>query len=130
MKRLRLWYQGGFTRYGFSSTMRVRCCQPAIRYVSRCRRVIGRWSGRPRRRPLWRFWAAHSICRGAPPKLPLRPPRAIHALPLLPDPEMAPPEQSTVIRPGVVRIDRIGLELGAERKSTFHIEEEDPLSAV
>jgi hypothetical protein len=35
-----------------------------------------------------------------------------------------------VIRPGVVRIDRIGLELGAERKSTFHIEEDDPLSAV
>jgi putative CocE/NonD family hydrolase len=62
--------------------------------------------------------------------LPVRPPRDIHALPLLPDPEMAPPEQSTVIRPGVVRIDRIGLELGAERKSTFHIEEDDPLSAV
>jgi hypothetical protein len=29
-----------------------------------------------------------------------------------------------------VRIDRLGLELGAERKSTFHIEEDDPLSAV
>jgi uncharacterized protein len=62
--------------------------------------------------------------------LPVRPPRDIDALPLLPDPETAPPEQSTVIRPGVVRIDRIGLELGAERKSTFHIEEDDPLSAV
>jgi hypothetical protein len=62
--------------------------------------------------------------------LPVRPPRNIDALPPLPDPETAPPEQSTVIRPGVVRIDRIGLELGAERKSTFHIEEDDPLSAV
>jgi len=62
--------------------------------------------------------------------LPVRPPRTIDALPPLPDPEMAPPERSTVIRPGVVRIDRLGLELGAESKSTFHIEEDDPLSAV
>jgi uncharacterized protein len=61
--------------------------------------------------------------------LPVRPPRDIDALPLLPDPETAPPEQSTVIRPGVVRIDSIGLELGAERKSRFHIEKDDPLSA-
>ena len=30
----------------------------------------------------------------------------------------------------VERIDRIGLELGAESKSTFHIEEHNPLSAV
>jgi len=62
--------------------------------------------------------------------LPVRPPRDIDALPLLPDPETAAPEQSTVISPGVVRIDRIGLELGAERKSMFHIEEDAPLSAV
>jgi putative CocE/NonD family hydrolase len=63
--------------------------------------------------------------------LPVRPPRAIDAtLPPLPDSEMAPPERLTVIRPGVVRIDRLGLELGAESKSMFHIEEDDPLSAV
>jgi uncharacterized protein len=61
--------------------------------------------------------------------LPVRPPRDIDALPLLPDPETAPPEQSTLIRPGVVRIDSIGLELGAERKSRFQIEKDDPLSA-
>ena len=60
----------------------------------------------------------------------MRPARAIDALPPLPDSEMAPPERLTVIRPGVVRIDRLGLELGAESKSMFHIEEDDPLSAV
>jgi hypothetical protein len=30
----------------------------------------------------------------------------------------------------VERIDRIGLELGTEYKSRFHVEEDDPLSAV
>jgi hypothetical protein len=30
----------------------------------------------------------------------------------LPDSEMAPPERLTVICPGVVRIDRLSLELG------------------
>ena len=30
----------------------------------------------------------------------------------------------------IERIDRIGLELGAEYKSRFHVEENDPLSAV
>jgi uncharacterized protein len=62
--------------------------------------------------------------------LPVRSSRAIDALPPLPDPETAPPERSTVIRHGVVRIDRIDLEVGSESKSTFHIEEDDPLSAV
>jgi hypothetical protein len=62
--------------------------------------------------------------------LPVRPPQAFDTLPPLPGPESAPPEQSTVIRPGVVRIDHIGLELGTESKSTYHIEEDDPLSAV
>jgi hypothetical protein len=33
-------------------------------------------------------------------------------------------------RPDVVRIDRIDLEVGSESKSTFHIQEDDPLSAV
>jgi uncharacterized protein len=62
--------------------------------------------------------------------LPVRLPQAIDALPPLPDPETARPEPSTMLRPGVVYIDRIGLELGRQSKSTFHVEEDDPLSAV
>jgi len=30
----------------------------------------------------------------------------------------------------IQRIDRIGLELGSEGKSRFHVEEDDPLSAM
>jgi hypothetical protein len=30
----------------------------------------------------------------------------------------------------IERIDRIGLELGTQRKSRLHVEEDDPLSAV
>jgi uncharacterized protein len=62
--------------------------------------------------------------------LPVRAPQAIDALPPLPGPEMAPPEQPTTLRRGVVRLDRIGLELGTEGQSTFHVEDEDPLSAT
>ena len=63
--------------------------------------------------------------------LPVRPPRAADALlPPLPGPETAPPERPTSVRPGVVRIDRIGLELGTEGKFTSDIEDDDPLSAV
>jgi hypothetical protein len=66
--------------------------------------------------------------------LPLRPPRAADAqLSPLPGPEWAPPEKPTVTRRGdarIERIDRIGLELGSEGKSRFHIEDDDPLSAV
>src|SRR5258705_1338502 len=66
--------------------------------------------------------------------LPVRPPRAADALlPPLPGPESAPPEKPTIIRQDdlrIERIDRIGLELGTESKSRFHIEEDDPLSAV
>jgi uncharacterized protein len=62
--------------------------------------------------------------------LPIRTSKAIDALPRLPDPEMASPERPTVLRPGVVYLDRIGLELGTEGKSAFHVEEDDPLSAV
>jgi hypothetical protein len=66
--------------------------------------------------------------------LPQRPPKATDAA-LLPfaGPESAPPEKPTVIRRGDVRIeriDRIALELGAQSKSQFHVEENDPLSAV
>jgi hypothetical protein len=66
--------------------------------------------------------------------LPVRPPGATDALlSLLPDPESAPPEKPTIIHRGdmrIERIDRIGLELGTQSKSRFHVEEDDPLSAV
>jgi uncharacterized protein len=63
--------------------------------------------------------------------LPVRPPNAQDALlPPLPGPETAPPEPVTAVRPGVVRIDRIGLELGTDGDFQSHIEEDDPLSAV
>jgi hypothetical protein len=66
--------------------------------------------------------------------LPIRPPRASDALlSPLPDPASAPPETPTIIRRDgmrVERIDRIGLELGTQSSSRFHVEEDDPLSAV
>jgi predicted acyl esterase len=66
--------------------------------------------------------------------LPLRPPNAADAkLSPFAAPETAPPEKPTIIRRGDVRIeriDRLGLELGAQGKSQFHIEDNDPLSAV
>ena len=66
--------------------------------------------------------------------LPLRLPQGTDArLSPFPEPESAPPEKPTVMRRGDVRIeriDRIGLELGTQSKSQFHVEEDDPLSAV
>jgi uncharacterized protein len=63
--------------------------------------------------------------------LPVRPPQAADAaLPALPDPETATPERPTVIRPGLVRIDRLGLEVGTEGKFAFDIKDDDPLSAT
>ncbi len=66
--------------------------------------------------------------------LPARSRQAIDALLLpLPGPETAPPEKPTNFRRGdlrIERIDRIGLELGTESKSQFHVEENEPLSAV
>jgi hypothetical protein len=62
--------------------------------------------------------------------LPLRPPQTSDRLPPLRGPETAAPEQTTEIRPGAVRIDRIGLELSTEGKSKFNIKDDDPLSAV
>ena len=66
--------------------------------------------------------------------LPLRPPQGTDArLSPFAEPESAPPEQPTVMRRGdlrIERIDRIGLELGTQSKSQFHVEEDDPLSAV
>jgi hypothetical protein len=43
---------------------------------------------------------------------------------------MAPAEKPRQIRPGVVRFDRIGLEIGGEWHFSEHIDEDDPLSAV
>jgi uncharacterized protein len=66
--------------------------------------------------------------------LPVRPPQATDArLSPLPAPESAPPEKPARLRRGdmrIERIDRIGLEMGIESKSQFHVEEDDPLSAV
>ena len=63
--------------------------------------------------------------------LPVRPPRATDALPSpLSGHESAPPEKPTILRQGDVRIERIDLELDTESKSRFHVEENDPLSAV
>jgi uncharacterized protein len=61
--------------------------------------------------------------------LPVRPPQPVDSLPPLPDPETATPERPTVIRPGLVRIDRLGLELGSEGKFAVDIKDDDPLSA-
>jgi hypothetical protein len=66
--------------------------------------------------------------------LPQRPLQAIDAtLPPFTEPEAAPPEKPTAIRRDGLRterIDRIALELSAEGKSQFHVEEDDPLSAM
>jgi uncharacterized protein len=66
--------------------------------------------------------------------LPLRPPRAEDALlSPLPGPESSQPEKPTRFRRGdmrIERIDRIGLELGTEGKIRYHVEDDDPLSAV
>ena len=63
--------------------------------------------------------------------LPIRPVQIVDSsLPAFPDPESAPPEKPTAIRPGIVRIDRIGLEQGTEGKFTFDLQDDDPLSAT
>ena len=63
-------------------------------------------------------------------ELPVRTPAAADAaLAPLPHPETAPPEPTTQIRPGVVRIDRLGLELGGTVDVTCHIDDDDPLTA-
>ena len=66
--------------------------------------------------------------------LPQRSPNVADArLSPFPEPETASPEKPTISRRDGVRvehIDRIGLELGTQYKSEYHIEENDPLSAV
>ena len=64
-------------------------------------------------------------------ELPVRAPAAADALlPPLPGPETAPPEPTTELRDGVVRIDRLGLEVSTESSFTSHIDDDDPLSAA
>jgi predicted acyl esterase len=63
-------------------------------------------------------------------ELSVRPPRASEAARPFPAPQTAPPEKITTVGPGVKRIDRIGLELGSEGRSSWHIDDNDPLSAV
>jgi hypothetical protein len=64
-------------------------------------------------------------------ELPVRPKIAadLEPSPFLP-PETAAPEPTTQIRPGVMRVDRLGLELGTEGSFETHLDEDDPLSAV
>jgi len=66
--------------------------------------------------------------------LPQRAPNVADAnLSAFPEPETAPPEKPTILhRDGVriERIDRIGLELGTQWKTQYHVEDGDPLSAV
>jgi hypothetical protein len=66
--------------------------------------------------------------------LPQRSPNAADArLSPFPEPETASPDKPTISRRDGVRaerIDRIGLELGAQDNTQYHVEENDPLSAV
>ena len=63
--------------------------------------------------------------------LPQRPAQPVDvALPLLPEPEPAAPERPTAVVPGIVRIDRIGLEQRTEGRFRLDISDDDPLSAV
>jgi uncharacterized protein len=66
--------------------------------------------------------------------LPQRPPSTADAkLSPLAEPETASPEKPTILHRDGMRIehiDRLGLELGTRYESQFHVEENDPLSAV
>ena len=66
--------------------------------------------------------------------LPQRSPNVADAkLATFPEPETAAPEKPTILhRDGVriERIDRIGLELGTQWQSRYHVEDNDPLTAV
>ena len=90
-------------------------------------RPTGRWSGPVRRRRPCRIFAGTL-------DLPQRSPNVADAkLAPFPEPETAAPEKPTILhRDGVriERIDRIGLDLGTQWQSQYHVEDNDPLSAV
>jgi putative CocE/NonD family hydrolase len=62
--------------------------------------------------------------------LPVRPPRTQDNAMALPPPQTATPEHAVRVRPGVSRVERLGLEFGGEGKYRLDIEDDDPLSAV
>jgi hypothetical protein len=63
--------------------------------------------------------------------LPVRPPKPADArLPPLPAAETAAPDPVTTKDDGVQRIERIGLDVSSTGSSSYHIRDEDPLSAV
>jgi predicted acyl esterase len=62
--------------------------------------------------------------------LPVRPPRQSDGLEPFLEAETAAPEEASIVRPGVERFERLGLELGTEGTSTYTVDDDDPLSAV
>ena len=80
------------------------------------------------------IWPAPEIATvtifGGGLELPERAPREADALlPSFSRAETAAPESVSPVRPGVVRIDRLGLEIGGRGEFTDHIDDGDPLSA-
>ncbi len=81
------------------------------------------------------IWPAKEIATvtvfGGTIELPTRPTKLSDAqLPTFLAPETAAPEPTTQVAPGIVRIDRLGLELGTDGDFRTHIEPDDPLSPV
>jgi hypothetical protein len=73
--------------------------------------------------------ATVTILRGAL-DLPIRPSRVETAPRPFAEPQTAPPDRITTVAPGLKRIDRLGLELGTHGRSRWHVEDDDPTSAV
>ena len=63
-------------------------------------------------------------------ELPGRPLLPVDPLQPMPRAETAPPERPRQVRPGVMRFDRIGLEVGNEWTFRHDIRDDDPLSAL
>src|SRR5207245_386392 len=60
-------------------------------------------------------------------ELPGRPMLPVDPLQPMPRPETAPPERARQVRPGVMRFDRIGLEVGNGWKFSHDLKGNDPL---
>jgi len=63
-------------------------------------------------------------------ELPVRPMLPVDPLQPMPAPVTAPAERARQVQPGVMRFDRIGLEVGNEWKFHHDIQGDDPLSAL